>query len=272
MGNRSFFCYRVIVPSFELLWHYHPEYELTYILKGRGKRLVGDAYQRFEEGDFVFLPPLMPHTWISDKPGDGPCSAIVIQFPEAFADQLLVFPELKGLEKLFSRVGRGLHITMPKNGEILPLLQEMPETSDVTRFTHLLQVLQKLMLRKSSPIASISYKPMKGNEKHHRIGKVFRYVQQSISEEISLGKAARLVHLSESAFCKFFKRASGRTFSDYVNEIRIGHACQLLLETDQSVRDIAIASGFESMTYFNRVFLRKKNLSPLQFRKMRASS
>jgi AraC-like DNA-binding protein len=265
-GNRSFLCYRVTVPYFELLWHYHPEYELTYILKGRGKRLVGDEYQAFEAGDFVLLPPLMPHTWISDQPVDGPSSAIVIQFPEAFAAQLLEFPELKSLEKLFARAGRGLHFTVPKTGEILPLLQKMPEANEVARFGQLLQVLQKLSHRKATPIASVSYKPLKGKENQQRISKVFQYVQQSFHEEISLGKAAGLVHLSDSAFCKFFKRASGKTFSDYVNEIRIGHACQLLLETDRSVRNIAIASGFESMTYFNRVFLRKKKLRPVQFR------
>lgn len=270
-GNRSFLCYRVSVPSFELLWHYHPEYELTYILKGRGKRLVGDEYQAFEAGDFVLLPPLMPHTWISDQPDDGLSSAIVIQFPETFAAKLLEFPELKILEKLFAKAGRGLHFTVPKTAEILPLLQKMPEANDVTQLANLQQILQKLTLRKSSPIASISYKPLKGKENQQRISMVFKYVQQSFREEISLGKAAGLVHLSESAFCKFFKRASGKTFSDYVNEIRIGHACQLLLETDHSVRDIAIASGFESMTYFNRVFLRKKNIRPGEFRKTEKS-
>lgn len=268
-GNRSFLCYRVTVAAFELLWHYHPEYELTYILRGKGKRLVGDEYQRFEEGDFVLLPPLLPHTWISDQPGDGPCSAIVIQFPEAFAAQLLEFPELKSLEKLFAKAGRGLHFSIPKTGEILSLLQKMPEANEVARFGQLLQVLQKLSLRKSTPIASVSYKPVKGNENQHRISKVFQYVQQSFADEISLDKAAGLLHLSESAFCKFFKRTSGKTFSDYVNEIRIGHACQLLLETDQSIRDIAAASGFESMTYFNRIFLRKKKMTPGAFRQIR---
>lgn len=269
-GNQSFLCYGVEVDAFELLWHYHPEYELTCILKGKGQRLVGDEYQSFEEGDLVLLPPLLPHTWVSDPSHQGPCRAIVIQFSQEFVAQLTQFPEMKSLERLCARAGRGLFFPPARNGELSQLLQRMIQAGELVRFSLLLQVLQKLALKKSAPIASMTYRPMKGRENQQRIGKVFAYVQQSFSEEVSLAKAARLVHLSESAFCKFFKRASGKTFSDYTNDIRIGYASQLLLETDQSVRDISIASGFESLTYFNRVFRRKKKMTPGQFRQLNA--
>jgi AraC-like DNA-binding protein/mannose-6-phosphate isomerase-like protein (cupin superfamily) len=267
-NNQSFICYEVVVPSFELLWHYHPEYELTYIIKGKGKRWVGDNFENFKEGDLVLLPPSLPHTWISDKKTSEPCSAIVIQFSQEFLAQLFQFSEMKSLEKLFMKAGCGLHFTMPKKNNFLLLLQKMLQSHELMKFTLLLEVLHKLSFHKSAPIASLQYKPLKGNENQQRINRVFLYVQKEFREKVSLQKAASLLHLSLSAFCKFFKRASGKTFSDYTNEIRIAHACHLLHETDKSINDIAYESGFESITYFNRVFLRKKKIRPGVYRKM----
>jgi AraC-like DNA-binding protein len=175
---------------------------------------------------------------------------------------------MKQLEKLIGKAGRGLQFAPQGRDDVKPLLQQMIRAGEVVRFSLLLQVLQKLVGRKSSAIASLSYKRVKPNENQLRINKVFEYVQKRFNEEVSLTKASSLVHLSESAFCKFFKRASGRTFSDYVNEIRIGNACQLLMETDLPIRAIADASGFESLTYFNRVFLRKKKMTPVKFRRL----
>jgi AraC-like DNA-binding protein len=211
---------------------------------------------------------MLPHTWISEKRGKENCSAIVIQFSVDFLAQLFQFAEMAGLKKLFAHADRGLKFTLPKNQDVRPLLQEMVQVNELLSFSLLLQLLQQLSTKKASPIVSVQFKPMKGNENQQRINTVFQYVQKEFKEDISLKKAATLVHLSESAFCKFFKRASGKTFSDYTNEIRIAHACQLLIETDQSITQIAYHSGFDSITYFNRVFLRKKKVSPVVYRKM----
>jgi AraC-like DNA-binding protein len=266
--NRSFFSYEVSVPSFEFLWHYHPEYELTYIVKGEGKRLVGDIYEKFQAGDFVLLPPLLPHTWISEKKGKENCRAIVIQFSHDFVEQLFQFSEMKSLSKLFAKASRGLLFPDQKNDGFFSLLQKIVQADELVSFALLLQLLHQLASSKASPVVSVQFKAMKGNENQQRINKVFQYVQREFGEPISLKKAASLIHLSESAFCKFFKRASGKTFSDYTNEVRIAHACQLLIETDMPISEIAFESGFESLTYFNRVFLRKKKLTPGDYRKM----
>jgi len=267
-ANRSFICYEVIVPSFEFLWHYHPEYELTYIVKGSGKRLVGDGYEDFSAGDLVLLPPMLPHTWISEKSNSEKCQAVVIQFSQEFVERLLQFPEIKSIEKLFVRSTRGLQFTVGKKSGLVSLLQQLPQCSEMMSLTLLLQALEGLSVARSAPIASLQFRPMKGNENQQRINKVFLYVQKEFRESITLKKAADIVHLSESAFCKYFKKASGKTFSDYTNEIRVAYACHLLLETDKPISAIAFESGFESTTYFNRVFLRKKKLRPGQFRKL----
>lgn len=266
--NQSFLCYEVNAPNFELHWHYHPEYELTYIVKGKGKRLVGDNYEPFAEGDLVLLGPNLPHTWITQRKRKENCRAIVIQFTRAFAEQLFQFPEMMAIEKLLAKATNGVKFYNSKNRNVGLLMQQMIDSSELIRFALFIQLLEQLLPVKSIPLASAKYKPMKGNENQQRLNKVFLYVEKEFKEVVSLKKAASIIHLSESAFCKFFKRASGKTFSDYTNEIRIGYACQLLIETDKPVSEIAFETGFESLTYFNRVFLKKKKITPRSYRKM----
>jgi AraC-like DNA-binding protein len=249
------------------LWHYHPEYELTYISKGKGKRLVGDSFETFEAGDLVLIGPMIPHTWISDKMATENCRAIVIQFTHDFIEQLLQFPEMTALDKLFTKAGRGTHFNTAKNTNCIQLIEKMIKSNELISFTLLLQLLQELVSKKVLPLTSLHYKPMKGNENQQRINKVFLYVQKEFKENVSLKKAASIIHLSESAFCKFFKRASGKTFSTYVNDIRISYASQLLIETDKAIGEIAFESGFESLTYFNRVFMKKNGIKPRELRK-----
>jgi AraC-like DNA-binding protein len=266
--ERSFICYEVNVSSFEFLWHYHPEYELTLITRGSGTRLVGDSYYKFEEGDLVLLPPYLPHTWISEKTDNQNCQAIVIQFTNDFVKKLFQFSELESIAKFFEKSSRGLQFHFPKYNDLLLLLQKLIQCNEVIGFSKFIQVLHLLSSKKTSAIASLHYKPVKGNENQQRINQVFHYVQSNFKERVSLELAAAMIHLSVSAFCKFFKRASGKTFSDYTNEIRIAFACQLLIETDLSISEIATASGFDSMSYFNRVFLKKKKIQPAAFRKL----
>jgi AraC-like DNA-binding protein len=150
--------------------------------------------------------------------------------------------------------------------EVVPLLKLLLQGDAVTKLTSFLQVLNEITQAKAIPIASVHYKPLKGNENQQRLNAIFRYVEKEFRSVISLKKAASLIHLSESAFCKYFKRASGKTFSDYTNDIRIANACELLIETDKPINEIALQSGFESLSYFNRVFLAKKKQRPREYR------
>ncbi len=267
-NNQSFLCYEVNVSAFAFLWHYHPEYELTFIVKGSGKRLVGDSYEQFSEGDLVLLGPNLPHSWVSEQIKKQNCQAIVIQFSTEFIAPLLQYQEMKDIEKLLTKAERGLQFIPEKNKEIIKILYEIKDIKAIHAFILLIQLLQKLCAYPSMALSSTNFKPLKGNVNQQRINKVFLFIQKSFRGKISLKKAAAVIHLSESAFCKFFKRACGKSFSDYVNDIRVSNACQLLIETDKPIAQVAFESGFESLTYFNRVFLRKKNVRPGRFRKM----
>ena len=264
-GSQSFLAFRTTPGRFDFLWHFHPEFELTLILQGRGRRWVGDHHGSFEAGGLVLLGPGLPHTWASVGAAKG-SAAVVIQFGEDLMDRFTGLAELTAIRLLLERSKRGLRFTGDIPAVLLDDIKGLPEKSGVDKITGLLHVLQDLTHVDHAPMASGNYQPVKGKANEDRINKVCQYVQRHARDRVSLDKAASLIHLSPGAFCKFFKRMTGRTFSDHVNDVRIAQVCHQLLSTDDPVGDIAYANGFESLTYFNRVFLKKKGLRPRQYR------
>lgn len=262
----SFLCYAQSLPSFDFFWHFHPEYELTYIERGSGKRLVGDSYEKFAAGDLVLLGPYLPHTWVSEGKAKNAHAAVVMQFSTEFIEPFLSLPEFADIKKMLAKAASGLRFPLLRNSQIPESILHMPQLQGVEAVCGLCNLLQKMTKAKSYPLASAYFQPLKGKEDENRVNKVFLYVQHHFKTKVSLPKAASLIHLSESAFCKFFKKASGKTFSDYVNDIRVAHAAGLLTETDKPIAAIAYESGFESLTYFNRVFRKKKKITPRQYR------
>ncbi len=263
-GSESFLAYRFSVPAFEFKWHYHPEYELTLITKGKGKRLVGDSNESFDACDLVLLGPGLPHTWSSDAEKKKMVSAVVIQFSEELIQNFLHLPGFEKISKLLLASSRGLFF--PRPNEIASQVELLVTTSGVEKVTLLLNTLNQLTSIKANKLSSEYFNAVKGEETENRINKVCQHIQKHSSAVMDLQRIAGLIHLSPSAFCKFFKRATGKTFSDFVNDIRVGNACKLLTETDMAVSAIAFKTGFESLTYFNRVFLRKKGVTPKSFR------
>jgi AraC-like DNA-binding protein len=263
-GSEPFLAYHFEVPAFEFKWHYHPEYELTLITKGKGKRLVGDSNENFVTGDLVLLGPGLPHTWSSDVVKKKNVSAVVIQFSEDFVQNFLHLKGFDKIERLLSSSSRGLFFARAK--EIAQQVELLSTSSGVEKVTSLITILHQLTLQKNKRLSSDYFNAVKSEATENRINKVCQHIQKNSAKAIDLEKIASLVHLSPSAFCKFFKRATGKTFSDYVNDIRIGNACHILTESDKTIGDIAYQTGFESLTYFNRVFLKKKGVTPREFR------
>jgi AraC-like DNA-binding protein len=264
-GTDSYVAYRYDTDFFPFLWHYHPEYELTLILEGSGERMVGDSHEYFIPGDLVLLGTGLPHTWVSKASS----SAVVVQFSEAFMAPLLRYPECDRIKQLLARSARGLVFPAGGADDLREAVVQLPGSKGMGRITGLLEILNALADSGAAgrSLASPYFQPATGKRAEGRIGKVFQYVNRHSSELVSLAEMAALINLSESAFCKFFKRTTGKTFSDYLTDIRIGHACHLLSESDDTISAIAWQSGFDSLTYFNRVFLRKKGVRPRDYRK-----
>jgi AraC-like DNA-binding protein len=268
-GQHSFMAFAVHQPKFDFFWHYHPEYELTLILKGKGRRLIGDSHENFENGDLVLIGPGLPHTWVSDSGMKGKSEAVVIQFSEDFIERFTGLDELSAINKLLLYAKQGISIKGKISAVAREQIKLLPAKRGVEKITGLLHILNELSALKSVSLASSFYQPLKGKENENRINKVCQYVQKHATERLTIHKAAALIHLSPGAFCKFFKRITGKTFSDYVNDIRIANVCSQLLATDKQVAEIAYGNGFETLTYFNRVFLRKKKMRPGSFRKIK---
>jgi AraC-like DNA-binding protein len=263
-GNQAYLAYALEVPAFPFKWHYHPEYELTLITKGKGKRLVGDHYDHYEEGDLVLLGPNLPHTWVSHTAGRRKkVSAIVIQFPEKVINGFIQLDECKKIAGLLSASAHGLYF---KNHTLTEEILALPQKTGTAKITGLLHILDQLTKQKAIVLASDYYKAARSTANEKRVNTVCRFLQKNATENISIQTLADLVNLSVTAFCKFFKRATGLTVTDYLNDIRIGNACELLVESDLQIKEIAYQVGFQSLTYFNRVFLKKKNMTPRAFR------
>ena len=267
-GDHSFFAFELKKNRLEFYWHYHPEYELTYIINGKGRRLIGDHHEYFESGDLVLIGPGLPHTWVSDSSMKEKCEAIVIQFSVEYIERFTRLGELSSINKLLLCSKQGISINENKSKALKELIKKLPAKEGIEKITDLIHILDELSKSKITPLASSLYQPLKGSENEKRINLVCTYIQQHATEVLTIHKAAALLHLSPSAFCKFFKRITGKTFSDYVNEIRIANVCNDLLATDKQVAEIAYENGFETLTYFNRIFLKKKNMRPSNYRKL----
>lgn len=265
-GEASFLSYEVRQASFDFFWHFHPEYELTYIVSGQGRRLVGDSVEVFGPGDFVLIGPGLPHVWVSEKKDGAAAVALVVQFNEGFAASLHAFPELENTKTLFRKAQQGFYLLPVKNWKPEKKMKIIAGLQPGNAFTVLLELLQELSVKKGRPLASPEYKLVRSGNDGRRIHKVLKFIQDHYREPVSVSQAAGMLHLSDSAFCKYFKRSMGKTFTDYVNDIRITQAVSLLMDTDHTVAEVAASCGFENISYFNRVFLRKKGIQPYRFR------
>ena len=265
-GKASFYSTRITVPSFEFKWHYHPEYELTYIVSGSGYRIVGNSNEHFSSGDLVLLGNNLPHTWWGKNEDGSPSEAIVIQFSSEFIEPFLRLNEGQSIKELLAKSAKG--IRFESDSSMVENLMSLSETKELNSILSLLSLLQDLTEKPTANLCADSYHNVISKKFETRINKVCTYIQNHYSKSISLKQVSDLVFMTESNFCKFFKKATSTTFSDYLNDLRINEACHLLLYSEDTVSKIAQECGFESLSYFNRVFLRKKQTTPSVFRKV----
>ena len=247
-------------------WHLHPEYELVYIKQGRGKRQVGQHYSEFEDGELIFLGPELPHLAFS-KTDAAQNLEIVIQLKADFlGHDLWQAPEFNAVRALMQRSAQGITFGAAVKKEIGIILEKMQEESPMQRLLSLLGILDQLartddfwLLNARSPAVQVQASD------YHRINRVYEYVEEHFRDTIHLEAIADQLHLTETAFCRLFKKVTGKTFIQYLNEYRIAHACDLLEEGKQSITEVAHASGFSHISHFNRLFKRIHQQTPREY-------
>jgi len=272
--QHSFTCFVREEKNFPFEWHHHPEYELVLVESGHGSRFIGDNIARYGPGDLVLLGPDLPQTWQSEegaKEGGkaGANRAVVIQFHPDSPMGLIVAkaPELAAARRMLARARLGLHF--PKVRGLKPVLEKISTLPALPPLARLCALCEVLALLAERPAQAISSGPVTvlGTDAAGVLDRVLRHVQSHVAGDLQLSAVARLAGMGTPAFCRFFKRATGRTFTDHVNELRLGKAAQLLVETRIPIANISAQVGYANASYFHRRFRAKYGLSALKYRK-----
>lgn len=269
--NNSFLLRDFELEQFTSPYHFHPEYELTLILKGTGKRFVGSQIGTFKKGEIALLAPNIPHFWKSENVIKGQINAhsIVVQFSEEFlGEKTFSLPEFKKIQNLFKASRKGLCFSGKETVLVKERMVEMFRIEDnFKRLMCLLDVLQTLANANSIQYLDSSLEETNQiNETQERIHPVFSYIIDNFQENVYLDTAAEKANLSTSAFCKYFKKATNKTFMEVVLEYRINFAIQLLINTDKKISEVCYESGFKDVSQFHKVFKRKMKMSPDVYR------
>lgn len=249
------------LPFFDSPFHFHAEYELTFIIQGEGLRYVGTNIEEYISGELVLLGSNLPHYWQSKKTSDFKSKSFVIQFqPAVFENAFQHLKEFDAIKKLLKQSSRGIFFENPPMNAWKKFINKSP----IDQFLELSKLLNQL--------SQSSYRTITSLEVHYdssqkRLQKIITYVVDNFTKEFTLDEIASMAGLSKASFCRYFKNQTGMTLLELVTQYRLEAACQSLLRSNKSVKEIAFEVGFNDVPHFHRAFKKNKGTSPLGFRK-----
>lgn len=248
------------VPSFDAVWHFHPEYELTYIRAGSGTRLVGDSIGDYAPGDLTLIGPELPHTYVSTH---GPRhSAVVVQFRRDFLGETLFdLPVFEGVAAMLAAAARGLRF-----GAQDIAVEDFEALPPDRRTVALLALLVSLAGRPASPLASGQRTPALNRATAGRLEAMVAVMHERFAEPLPLADIAAAAHLTPSSASRLFSRSTGSSTTQYLNVVRVSAACRLLRDTDLPVTAVAAACGYANLSTFHRRFRAVKRTTPRDYR------
>jgi AraC-like DNA-binding protein len=251
-------------------WHHHSQLELTLVAQGSGTRFIGDTITPFNAPDIVLIGPDLPHYWHMRNHSSG----FALQFDFADSHPFWRFPETQELRGLWKDARRGVQVTGPGVSAVSDLIHAALACGGVGRLACLLRILETLL--KTAPknrktISSTTFAPPARQATYLGLQKAINLVFRSFHEPLSFSDVLRETHMSKATFERHFKKHTGKTFTGFVAEVRLNVASRQLVETDLSVSEIALASGFNNLSHFNHQFKTLHRLAPRDFRReMRA--
>ena len=259
--SSSFAVKREITPYMDYPWHYHPEFEIIYVKKSYGIRLMGNDIGHFNDGDLVFISPNLPHVWRNDNDfyqGNKNLNVdvYVIHFREdSFQSGFFDLPEFKHIQDLFVRGQQGVLIKGKNRKIISKLIKEVYCSTGIERLILFLRTIEAFAnAEKYELLSSPGYVNSINSTDSERINKVIDYFMRNYKREIKLDEVAKLVNLNKSSFCRYFKLRTHKTYSQFLNEIRIQHACKLLIVKEMTISEICYEVGYNNISHFNRQF------------------
>lgn len=249
-------------------WHYHGEMELTMFAAGEGTRFVGDHIGQFATDDVVLLGSKLPHYWHTR----GPSAGFSVQWSFPCGHAFWSFPETSACNGLFHRAGRGIQYSGPTADAIRDGLHQLVVSNGADRLGGLLRLMGLMVDAPDSDLRDLSTRSFAlADSAIHQdaMAEVMRYLMDNFRDEVRLDEVLRIARMSKPTFARQFKKHSGKTFSDFITQIRLQAACRELVETDGSVLEIAMNCGFSHISFFNRIFRRILGRSPTDYRRLK---
>ncbi|MEA1848677.1 MULTISPECIES: AraC family transcriptional regulator [Chryseobacterium] len=250
------------------VWHYHPEVELIFVCKGSGKRQIGSNISYFSDGDLVLIGSNLPHCGLTNENTNNDYE-MVIQFkPDFLGENIWETPEMQRISALLEKSKAGIVFNENIKKTVGKKIADMHEMSSLNKLLNFLEILDELATTQDYRILNAGkYYLQTQVEDNERINHIFNYVKDHFKEQITLEEIADLANMKVPSFCRYFKKITNKTFTQFVNEYRITHSLKLLAEQPLSITEVCFESGFNNFSYFNKTFKEYIKKSPSQYRK-----
>ncbi|HEY4111376.1 AraC family transcriptional regulator [Puia sp.] len=267
--NDCFTIFSRVKRDFSFPLHYHEELELNLIINAKGaRRIVGDHIDTIEDMELVLVGPNLYHAWFTHQCKSEEIREVTIQWhKDLFEDKLLRRNQLSFIRSMMDRSQKGILFDREAASEIAPRILSLNQKKGFDSVLELLSILHDLSIsRNMRTLSDASFTNQHFTYNSRRIEKAFEYMNNNYDKPITLGEVARLVSMTEVSFSRFIKKRTGNTFIDSLNEIRLGHASRMLIDTTHSISEISYHCGFNNISNFNRIFKKKKTCTPKEFR------
>ena len=236
-------------------WHFHPEIELVYVNKGKGKTHIGNHLSYFNNSQLLLIGANLPHNGFTDRLTTNGSETLVQFKPEFLGDTFFETPEMKPIHILFEKAKKGIVFGVKTKQKLGIKIEKLTEKKGFKQVLILLEILHTLSKSEDYTILNADGFAFEAQpQNNNKIDEIFKYINENFNQHISLDEIAGLVSMTVPAFCRFFKKSTGKTFTKLVNEYRVVHATKLLSESQSSITDICFECGFNNFSHFNKLF------------------
>ena len=248
-------------------WHFHPEIELIYVNKGKGKRHIGNHLSYFNNSQLLLIGSKLPHNGFTDRLTTNGSETLIQFLPDFLGKSFFEAPEMLAIKNLFEKAKKGILFGIETKKKLGPKIEKIAEKKGFKQIIILLEILHTLSKSKDYTLLNADGYTLETHpQDSKKIDNVFNYVNQNFQNQITLDEIAELVSMTVPAFCRFFKKTTNKTFTKFVNEIRIVHATKLLSESEMTITDICYECGFNNFSHFNKLFNEFSGKSALKYR------
>jgi AraC-like DNA-binding protein len=272
--NKVYDIVKVTLRNFVVPWHFHPEIEIMLITKGKGTRFVGDSIESFEPFDLVMVGSNLAHVWknsqehyLKETSSVAECIYIVFRH-DSFGKDFFEIPEMHRIRELLTRSERGIKFGEKTKEAVIDKILEASQLTGVNQFISLIGILNILSTSDDySYLSTIGFNGKIESFDLQRLNRVLEYVMSNFRNDIKLEDVASVANMSTTSFCRYFKSRTNKTVMRFINEIRIGYAHKMLVETQYNVEQICYECGFKNVSNFYEQFQKITRKSPFRYRK-----